>query len=123
MLKAMEARFEALKRENKLEKTLRELKERENAQRVQADMQLEEERRKDAERRRKLELRRQDERRRTQEIIANISSDPTPGPTASGLIDASHSESATVAGDVSQPSGEVTLKRGPSGLKKVRVEL
>lgn len=40
MLRAMESRFEQLKRENKLERTLRELKERENAQRVQADAQV-----------------------------------------------------------------------------------
>lgn len=109
MLRAMESRFEALKQENKLERTLRELKERESAQRAQADQQLEDERRKEQERRRKLEMRRQDERRRTQEIIANISSEP--------VVDAD-STPANLA-DPQQP-GEVTLKRASSNLKKDR---
>lgn len=74
MLNAMEVRFDSLKRENKLEKTLKELKQKEMASKQQADAQFEEEKKKDAERKRKLEKRRQDDRRRTQEIIANVSS-------------------------------------------------
>ena len=72
MLNAMETRFGNLKVENKLEKKLKEIREREVANRIKADAQFEEERKKDAERKRKLEQRRQDERRRTQEIIANV---------------------------------------------------
>lgn len=113
MLKAMEIRFEQLKRENKLEKTLRELKERENAQRLQADMQLEEEKRKELERKKKLEMRRQDERRRTQEIIANISNEP------SGAIETIE-QSLEVSGAMSPTQNtDATVKRGPSNLKKV----
>jgi spectrin beta len=74
MLNAMEVRFESLKRENRLERTLKELRQKELASKRQADAQFEEEKKKDAERKRKLEKRRQDERRRTQEIIANVSS-------------------------------------------------
>lgn len=90
MLKAMEYRFENLKKENKLEKTLRELKLKENANRQQADAQFEEEKKKDAERKKKLEQRRQDDRRRTQEIISYaVSSEPSiqsvPPPTVNEI--------------------------------------
>ena len=57
-----------------MEKTLKELEQKELASKQQADAQFEEEKKKDAERKRKLEKRRQDDRRRTQEIIANVSS-------------------------------------------------
>lgn len=118
MLEAMEPRFEQLKRENKLERTLRELKERESAQRAQVDLQLEEERRKELERRRKLELRRQDERRRTQEIIANISSEPN---TATTIIDVPQQQQQPIpVVDSSIPESEVTVKRASSQLKKDR---
>jgi hypothetical protein len=74
MLLSMADRFESLKQENKLERTLKELKEREMASKKRADAQFEEEKKKDMERKRKMEKRRQDDRRRTQEIIANVSS-------------------------------------------------
>lgn len=129
MLEAMEPRFEQLKRENKLERTLRELKERESAQRAEVDLKLEEEKRKEQERRRKLEMRRQDERRRTQEIIANISSHQ---PSTVGVPTGGSSNSATVASIVPVPiamdaredaandnaATEVSLKRVSSNLNK-----
>ena len=74
MLVSMAERFEGLKQENKLERTLKELKQRELASKQRADAQFEEEKRRDLERKRKMEKRRQDDRRRTQEIIANVSS-------------------------------------------------
>lgn len=71
MLKAMETRFGNLRVENKLEKKLKEIKEREEANRIKADAQFAEEKKKEAERKQKMQQRRQDERRRTQEIIAS----------------------------------------------------
>jgi hypothetical protein len=78
MLLSMSDRFENLKQENKLEKTLKELKQRELVSKQKADAQFEEEKKKDMERKRKMEKRRQDDRRRTQEIIANVSSSTQP---------------------------------------------
>ena len=69
MLDAMENRFDALKRETKLEKAFRELKQRELAQKQQNDLKFEEEKKKDNERKKEIEKRKQNERRRTQEII------------------------------------------------------
>lgn len=121
MLEAMEPRFEQLKRENKLERTLRELKERESAQRAQVDLQIEEERRKEQERRRKLEMRRQDERRRTQEIIANISSEPSGTVIIDTPLQSDSKIESTPTIPASQPPiNEVTIKRAPSNLKKDR---
>ncbi len=76
MLKAMEERFESLKKENKLEKTLREIRQREMESREQQERNFEQEKKKEAERKRKVEKRRQDERRRTQEIISIVSAAP-----------------------------------------------
>jgi hypothetical protein len=72
MLQAMENRFDSLKRENKLEKTLKEIREKEMAQKQQQDAQLELEKRKEAERKKKIDKKRQDDRRRTQEIISIV---------------------------------------------------
>ena len=72
MLLAMEQRFDNLKKENKLEKILREIKQKELAQKQQADAQVEQEKKKDAERKKKIDKRRQDDRRRTQEIISIV---------------------------------------------------
>lgn len=77
MLDAMENRFDALKRETKIEKAFKELKQREMAQKEQYDLQIEEEKKKDNERKKKLEKRRAEERRRTQEIIFSVT--PTTG--------------------------------------------
>jgi len=70
MLVVMQERFDQLRNESKLEKTLKELKQKELENKKQADTQFAEEKKKDAERKRRLEKRRQDDRRRTQEIIA-----------------------------------------------------
>ncbi len=70
MLDAMDTRFESLKRETKLEKAFKELKQREMAHKQNADLQFEAEKKKENERKKKIEKRRQEERRRTQEIIA-----------------------------------------------------
>lgn len=72
MLSAMEHRFENLKKENKLEKTLRELKQRELENKQQQEKNFEQEKKKEAERKKKMEKRRQDDRRRTQEIISIV---------------------------------------------------
>ncbi|CAF0717385.1 unnamed protein product [Brachionus calyciflorus] len=95
MLHAMESRFGNLRNENKLEKKLKEIKEREAANRLQADAQLQEEKKKDAERKRKLEQRRQDDRRRTQEIIAIVSNANNQVP------------SSQIAANVSQSVGSI----------------
>lgn len=76
MLNAMENRFENLKKENRLEKTLKELKQRELEHKKQSDAQLVEEKKKEAERKKKFEKRRQDDRRRTQEIISIVNAPP-----------------------------------------------
>ncbi len=68
----MEHRFENLKRENKLEQTLKEIKRKELEHKQQSDAQYEQEKKKEVERKKKLEKRRQDDRRRTQEIISIV---------------------------------------------------
>ena len=73
MLAAMEGRFGSLRGEDRLERTLRAIRERERESKEEQERNFEQERRREAERRRKVEKRRQDERRRTQEIISIVS--------------------------------------------------
>ena len=70
---AMEGRFGSLRGEDRLERTLRAIRERERESKEEQERNFEQERRREAERRRKVEKRRQDERRRTQEIISIVS--------------------------------------------------
>ncbi len=74
MLKAMEQRFGILKQESKLERNLRELKQKEILSKQKANDQFEQEKKRDQERKKRLEQRRQDERRKTQEIMAIVAS-------------------------------------------------
>jgi len=76
MLNAMGNRFDSLKKENRLEKTLKELKKRELEHKKQSDAQLEDEKKKEIERKKKMEKRRQEDRRRTQEIISIVNAPP-----------------------------------------------
>ena len=72
MLSAMEPRFEGLRRENKIEKIMKELKQKEQQHKLLTDEKFEEEKKKDAERKKNLEKRRQDDRRKTQEIMTIV---------------------------------------------------
>ncbi len=122
MLRAMQERFESLKRENKLEKTLREIRQREMESRQQQEREMEEERRKEAERRRRLEKRRQDERRRTQEIISIVTGPAGQKQVAEMSVPVVIVESSGGTGEVAAPKRAeqvipIVVTQGASGLK------
>ena len=125
MLLSMADRFEHLQQENKLEKSLKELKQREMASKQQADAQFEEEKKKDMERKRKMEKRRQDDRRRTQEIIANVSSSSMSSNTTIHLPQIVTPNAAQLAGSIdnefnsTQTINEVSVEATSSSQTRV----
>lgn len=93
MLVAMETRFNNLKKENKLERTLREIRQRELENKAQQEKNFEQEKRKEQERKRKMEKRRQDDRRRTQEIISIVTQPSSQAATQQVIVPIELSES------------------------------